>query len=282
MAGIHSIGSEPLIAEVDPRLAGRVTRLLFEGRNLLSTSESNPDNWGATYWTSPQSDWGWPPVAEVDHLPYRVLSSTPEELILRSQPARIGERLFAIEKRFALGSKAGTLDTFYTIENRGISSFRMANWEISRMPPGGLTFYPTGEAELNAIAPHSHLPIEKEEGTSFYDHAKFSGDKCLKLHADGRGGYLAHVSSGLLLLKLFADSTPDEQAPGEGECEIFANDDGKYVEIEVQGRYATIEPGAKETFSVRTVVILLPQGVTQKDRSDLRALADRAAFDFRA
>src|SRR5690606_30993025 len=106
----------------------------------------------------------------------------------------------------------------YTIENQGKKPFSMANWEISRVPGGGLTFFPTGATELTPIAPHSSLRLHHAFETSFYDHAEFSGRQSLKVHADGTGGYLAHVAGGLLLLKLFEDTLPQDQAPGEGEC----------------------------------------------------------------
>lgn len=282
MTLLISVESGSLSLEVDPQLAGRVTRLLFRGENLLSTPKINPDNWGATYWTSPQSDWGWPPVPEVDHAPYELLIASPQEIALRSPEAQIGERRFRIEKRFSKGPGEGTIDTFYSIENCGATPFRMANWEISRVPAGGLTFFPTGQKELNAIAPHHHLPIEKEFGTTFYDHSKFAGDRCLKMHADGTGGYLAHRLGNLLILKIFQDSTPEDQAPGEGECEIFANEDGAYVEIEVQGRYATILPGERETFCIRTLVIELPSELHADDRAKLRAFADECCARTRS
>lgn len=277
MTQLPFIQSGQLGIEIDPRLAGRVTKLLFRGQNLLTTAEANASNWGATYWTSPQSDWGWPPVVEVDSAPYRVIASNARQIVVASLPAKIGERHFIVEKRFAVGPQDDVIDTFYSIENVGSASFQMANWEISRVPPGGLTFYPTGEAELNGIAPHSAAPIHKEFGTTFYDHEAFQGDKCLKLHADGKGGYLAHLQGDLLLLKAFDDTLPAEQAPGEGECEIFANEDGKYVEIEVQGPYATIQPQGRSTFRVRTFVVPLPPGLQRSDLRGLRAFSDDCA-----
>lgn len=280
MNQLPSIQAGQLGLRIDPRLAGRVTQLVYRGQNLLSTAEANANNWGATYWTSPQSDWGWPPVVEVDSAPYRLTEDSPQQIVVVSPQARLDERHFVIEKRFSVGPKDDVIDTFYTIENVGSTSFQMANWEISRVPPGGLTFYPTGAAELNGIAPHSAVPIQKEFGTTFYDHGAFEGDKCLKLHADGQGGYLAHLQGELLLLKIFQDTPPEKQAPGEGECEIFANEDGKYVEIEVQGPYATILPGARSTFRVRTVVVPLAVHIKRSDRSALRVFADECAARF--
>jgi hypothetical protein len=157
----------------------------------------------------------------------------------------------------------------------------MASWEIARVPPGGLSFFPTGESELSPVPPHFFLPTEKVHGTTFYDHACFDVGKGLKLHADGRGGYLAHVMGDLLLLKIFSDTRAVEQAPGEGECELYANEDGRYVEIEVQGAYSLILPGSRSSFHVRTAVCVLPTAILREHREGLRRFADERVEAFR-
>lgn len=277
---ILTIDSGELALEVAPELSGRVTALLFRGENLLAGPEVHPSNWGATYWTSPQADWGWPPVAAVDGSAYEVMAQSSQSLTVLSPEARIGDRHFRIEKTFALGPSPDCFDTTYTIKNIGSTRFAMANWEIMRVPAGGLTFFPTGLAELTPIPPHDILPTEKTAGTTFFEHAHFTPGRCQKLHADGKGGYLAHLNGAHLILKLFTDTEPSEQAPGEGECEIFANDDGKYVEVEVQGPYRLIDPGAQSAFFVRTAVCPLPSSVERSSREQLREFADQQARAF--
>jgi hypothetical protein len=277
---IFTIDSGDVAISVSPELSGRVTQLLFRGENLLVDRDVHPSNWGATYWTSPQADWGWPPVSAVDGEPFEVVKESSQSVTLLSSPAQIGERQFRIEKTFARGPSAECFDTTYTIKNIGRNSFAMANWEIMRVPAGGLTFFPTGSSELTPIPPHDILPTEKSAGTTFFDHAHFTPGRCQKLHADGQGGYLAHLSGNLLILKMFVDTQPSEQAPGEGECEIFANDDGKYVEVEVQGPYRMIESGAESAFFVRTAVFSLPSSVARRERGALREFADLKARAF--
>jgi hypothetical protein len=266
--------------EILPELAGRVAALRAHKLNVLSGSEAHSENWGATFWTSPQADWGWPPVPEIDALPYGVIASGSDGISLRSRVAEFGGKKLVVEKHFR-PAPHGCIDTEYVIENRGAVEFRMSSWEISRVEPGGLTFYPTGESEITPVAPHFELATEKFEGTTFYDHAGFEVGKCRKLHADGRGGYLAHLMGRQLLLKMFEDSVATEQAPGEGECEIFANDDGKYIEIEVQGRYALIAPGSRSSFLVRTAILPLSPGLTREDKSGLRKFADQKVATLR-
>src|SRR5690606_26938028 len=280
MSGAIVVKSGFLEMEILPDLAGRVVALRVEGENLLSDSEAHQENWGATFWTSPQADWGWPPVPEIDALPYEVLLSAADGISLRSRFTEFaGKRLF-IEKHFKPGPR-GSIDTEYVIENGGADEFRMASWEISRVPPSGRPLYPAVDARLTPVAPHSELLTEKFEGTPFYDHRGCEPGKCRKLHADGRGGYLAHLVGRHLILKVFEDSPPGDQAPGEGECEIFANDDGKYVEIEVQGPYSRIAPGSRSSFLVRTQVAHLPSDLTREDKSGLRKFADERTAALR-
>jgi hypothetical protein len=251
-----------------PELGGRVRGCALAGRELLSGPEGHPDNWGATYWTSPQADWGWPPVAAVDSGPY--VQAEPEEIgevSLASALARIGPRTFRIEKRF-IPREHAAIDAEYSIVNLGHEPFSMASWEISRVPPGGLTFFPSGAQVLTPIPPHADLLLEAVAGASFYDHSSFQPGLSRKLHADGSEGFLAHLAGDLLILKLFLDVPPERQAPGEGEVEIFANFDGRYVEIEVQGPYETIAPAARSSWVVRTCVVPVPQAL----------LADRLAL----
>lgn len=267
------VQSGALSYEIDPDLAGRVTRMSFAGEELLVDATVHPDNWGATYWTSPQADWGWPPVPEVDRSPYHVVSLA-KGVHCRSSPAQIGPRHFHVEKAFMPGPHLGSIDSRYTIVNRGDAPFYMANWEIARVHPGGVTFYPTGEREISPIAPHAELVTEKRYGCSFYDHREFALGLSRKLHADGEGGFLAHATPRHLILKIFCDTSAQEQAPGEGECEIFANFDGKYVEIEVQGAHVAIAPGARHDLLVRTVVVPLPSGLKLSNFQALVQLAE--------
>jgi hypothetical protein len=276
-----SVESGPLVMTVLPSLGGRVLQWTYFGQPILSGPDAHADNWGATYWTSPQADWGWPPVAAVDSGPYEVLPAEAGHLALASAPAQIGQRRFRIEKRFSPGPHA-TIDTEYRIVNLGADSFSMASWEISRVPPGGLTFFPTGSGVLTPIPPHGRLEPESDSGVSFYEHAGFLTGESLKAHADGQEGLLAHLvrGSNLLVLKLFQDSPPADQAPGEGEVEIFANLDGRYVEVEVQGPYVSIPPGGANSFSVRTSVVPVPPAVAA-DRHAVVALARAKAAELR-
>jgi hypothetical protein len=276
-----TVVSGELSYEITAALAARVAHMRFRGHDLLVGADVNPNNWGATYWTSPQADWGWPPVYEVDSAPYEA------EVMEHNQgwrfigpPAKIGSRMFRIEKCFSEGPHPGSIDTCYTIVNLGEHEFKMASWEIARVPASGLTFFPTGETALTPIFPHHPLHVTEQFGCRFFAHRAFELGKSLKLHADGQEGFLAHATNEHLILKLFKDTKTHQQAPGEGECEIFANLDGKYVEIEVQGPYVAIHPGSRHDFKVRTVVVPLGQELTLDDPLALANFARAQAAKF--
>ncbi len=92
-----------------------------------------------------------------------------------------------------------------------------------------------------------------------YDGAAVSDHQ--KLFADGREGWLAHVDGDAVLVKTFANVPRAAQAPGEAQIEIYANPSLTYVEIEAQGPYETIAPGAALSWRVVWLVRRLPSDV---------------------
>ncbi len=256
---------------IRPSLGGRVTSLRQAGTEILAGPAIHPDNWGSTYWTSPQSDWDWPPVAAIDNEPYQATVTGPS-VSLSSAPADVGEEVggknVTVQKRFTADLVREAIDVEYTLTNVGSSAISLASWEISRVPGGGLTFYPTGDQELTPIAPHEALPVTHLNQITWFDGASFSTGQNSKLNADGKGGWLAHVAGGVLFLKTFTDLPVSSQVPGEGEVEIYAHGTGSYVEVENQGPAVTIQPGASSTYGVTWLVRKVPAGVTVAVGSD--------------
>jgi hypothetical protein len=249
-----------------PEVAGRIVELSLGGQNVLSTISVNPLNFGSTYWTSPQGDWGWPPPAAIDSAPFAAeVSSGIHRLV--GPRAKLGGGAVRLHKMYRVAPHRGSFELEYALENVGDRGLTVAGWEISRVLPGGLTFFPTGDAELSPILPHAELRLKRHLGMSSFEHGGFQPGLSRKVHADGKEGFLAHVvrsaSAPLLFLKTFADSLPSDQAPGEGEIEIFANEDGAYVEVEVQGRYEVLEPGQSKSLLVRWTLAPLEPGLVE-------------------
>lgn len=243
----HTLECGDLALEVDPAAGGRVTSFRCGGHEALIGPEVDANNYGSTLWTSPQSDWGWPPPVEFDGRPYDVERSDGVIALVGPSIASLG---VALEKRFEVDRARGAFTVTYAMRNTSAVPRRYALWEVSRVAARGLTFFPTGEAEVGP------LPVVREGGITWYAHAPETLDDMGQKHsADGRGGYLAHAGSGLLFVKTFADLPPETQAPGEGEVEVYGNN--RYVEVEAQGPYASAPPGAVVRWSLRWYLVPL-------------------------
>lgn len=253
-ANPHLLGWGDVTVEIDATTGGRVTALRLGGRNLLTGPEVDPGNFGSTFWTSPQTGWGWPPVPEIDNAPYEAVA-LPDAIEMKSRPsAALG---VSVDKRLSVDARRGALRFDFSIRNRGKDAVRMAPWQITRVPPGGLTFFPTGEG---AFAP-SNLAVREALGVTWYAYDAAAVTDHQKLFADGREGWLAHVHGDALLVKLFAAVPRGRQAPGEAQIELYANPAHTYVEVEAQGAYDSIAPGEASTWRIDWLVRRLPAGL---------------------
>jgi hypothetical protein len=242
--------------EIDPVTGGRVTALHLDldGGNLLTGPDVDAGNYGSTFWPAPQTAWGWPPLAEVDHGPYQVIRAA-DSLVLNgaSNPALN----VSIDKRIAADRARGAVVFDFSINNRGAVPVQLAPWQITRVPPGGLSFFPTGTGNF----PPSNLAVREQGGVTWYAYDRAAITEHQKLFADGSEGWLAHAGSGTLLVKTFEVVPRAEQAPGEAQIEIYASPAHTYVEVEVQGAYRTIAPGAVLAWRVVWLVRKLPAGI---------------------
>jgi hypothetical protein len=257
-AGRHVLAWEDVRLEIDAATGGRVTALRLGGRNLLSEPAADAGNYGSTFWPSPQTAWGWPPLPEIDHAPYRA-EVEPAAVVMRSaiSPALS----IAVEKRIAADAARGAVTFDFAIHNRGEAPTKLAAWQITRVPPGGLSLFPTGSEPH----PPSNLSVRQALGVTWYPFDAAAVTDHQKLFADGREGWLAHVDGDALLVKVFAIVPREAQAPGEAQIEIYATPAHTYVEVEAQGAYETIAPGAalswRVVWLVRRLAPDLPRGV---------------------
>ena len=244
--GRHVLAWDDVRVEIDAAIGGRVTALRFGGRNLLTEPAADAGNYGSTFWPSPQTAWGWPPLAEIDHGPYRA-ELEPAAITMRSaiNPALGVE----VEKRFAADAARGAVTFDFAIHNLTEVPVQLAGWQITRVPPGGLSLFPTGAGD-NPPCPPSNLAVREAMGVTWYAYDAAAVTEHQKLFADGREGWLAHVDGDAVLVKTFAIVPRAAQAPGEAQIEIYANPSLTYIEIEAQGPYETVAPGAALTWRV--------------------------------
>jgi hypothetical protein len=255
IAGKYFLGFENTLFECDPRRGGRVTAFSLDGVSVLAGPRIDPDNFGSTFWTSPQSDWGWPPPLEIDGDAYdsQVVGET---LILTSPPCpRLGVRVI---KRFVADSLRRAIEIEYLIENVGPKPRSFAPWEVSRVLAGGLTLFPSGQ-ERRASESFHPLRVAEIDGVTWHSHDVRLMKADEKLYADGAQGWVAHLSGDKLFIKTFSHIAPEEQAPGEGEIEIYAN--RSYLEVEQQGAYCEIEAGTRLSWAVRWYLRKIPAGI---------------------
>ncbi len=246
--------------EIDATLGGRITSLRLGQVELLSGPSVNASNYGSTFWTSPQADWGWPPVAAIDNAPFSVAPSTDSECVLQgavvADSAHPNVDGVQISKHFSADVAAQALVAQYTIANQGTGALQLAPWEIARVAPGGLTFYASDSDPGGDKQP----PTVRAAGCVWLEHdPSIAVDS--KLFGDGKG-WVAHVSpDNVLLLRVFEDVAPGAAASGEAEIEMYTG--AGYDEIECQGGSMPIEPGAERVWSVRWIVRALPASIAR-------------------
>ena len=266
-----AVGQGPLVLDVDPTAGARVTVFAYEGRNLLMpVSHSNGFlNGGSTLWTSPQSDWSWPPVAAHDESPYnaRIEGSV---LITRSQPAELAGSSVTLSKRFDADPTRGAIRAQYGIHNEGAAPVSLAAWEVSRHPVGGLTFWAGNSSRGD------YTPLQLG-GFLWLPYADLWSGSNGKIFADSEGGFLAHLQDDLLVVRYWQDVPAAAQAPNEAEIEVYFSDG--YVELETQGPYGPVAPGDQSSFTIFWTALPVPAGTDTSPGS--AALIDLARSALR-
>ena len=227
---------------IDVDNGGRIISLKYQDHEVLSQTRVG-ESWGSTFWTSPQKVWNWPPVPEFDKMAYRLEKSEENRLIIRSE---VSERLgFSIGKDFRINAINGAIDVTYSIKNETDEPRQVAPWEITRVPnDDGLIFF---EAQNDSIWPAGLLDFKAEQGAVWYHTDETAQNR--KVNADGKG-WLAYYADSMLLLKRFQDLRPDEPALGEAEIQVYVNRRKTYIELESQGAYALLQPGAEMSWTV--------------------------------
>ena len=272
-ANIWSITIGTLVFEV--RLGGAMIQTFsLDGTNVLVTNnESN----GSVFWIAPQSEWnanGWPPPSEMDENATYAASSQDNVLTMALETA--GSDGFSITKRFWGNAERQAITIEYTIKNGSTSDVKKAPWEISRVYPGGLTFFPT--AETPVVLPGTNnafvaVPFTTSGGVAWYKYQKSDLTQSdIKSGANGLEGWATQINCGptleqacasgaksIAFIKEWPDSTTE--APGEKEVELYAKADHIYVEFEQQGDYQTIPAGGTVVWTMHWMLRDLPSDI---------------------
>jgi hypothetical protein len=188
----------------------------------------------------------------------------------------------SVTKRFTAVLDARAVDLTYTVRNDDTVAASWAPWEVTRVALSGITFFPAAGASLTVANGLPASRITVSDGIAWYQNAPCKGyssssSKCSsgdlgKYVADGAEGWLAQVSGGVLFVKSYPDVPAGEAAPGEADTELYAG--AGYEEIEPQGAYQRLDPGASLTWTVRWYLRALPDpNIATAGNAGLVALA---------
>ena len=227
---------------INPEKGAKIMSLKYKDQEVINQSRW-PESFGSTFWTSPQKEWNWPPVPEIDKGVYQVEEKNGH-LIMTSP---VAEKLqYRIRKDFSTDRKDGAIVITYSIINESGEERKVAPWEITRVPnDGGLIFF---DAPLEGVTPAGVMNFEAKDGAVWYQPDETPQNR--KINADGKG-WLAFANKGLLLIKKFDDLKAGEPAPDEAEIQVYVNRGKTYIELESQGAYKTLKPNEELNWTVR-------------------------------
>ena len=241
---------------VDPARGGKILSLKYQEQEVLSQSRF-PESFGSTFWTSPQKEWNWPPVAEFDKQPYEVVQRADGRLTISSP---VSERLgMSVGKDFAIDASNHAFVITYSIRNEGTEARSVAPWEITRVTnTGGLIFF----APTDSIWPAGLMDFQLSDGAAWYETDEAPRNR--KVNADG-SGWLAYCADGLLLVKKFQDLQPEQPAPGEAEVQVYVNRGKTYIELESQGAYTLLQQGESLSWTVRWYLLPVDKDLSRSE-----------------
>ena len=261
---VKKTGKSTLV--VDPTFGARVISLKYNDIEFLYGGYNNPESSGSTFWPAPQKIWEWPPIDTLDSKLYSMEMDGKTQKFI-SMPSR--KSGFQFYKTFKVNPTDSSFVMEYTIKNISNSVKDVGCWEVSRVFPGGVTFFPA--APDSAILKQSKLPgVTLINGIVYFNYDYNQITENTKLFAMGSEGWYAHVKNGIAFIKTFEDLPSNVIAPQQAEIEIYANGNPRYVELENHGRYATLKPNETVKYNVKWYLRTVPKQLQQTEqRTDL-------------
>lgn len=247
--------------EIMPKVAARISSLQYAGHEFLVTDadQSAITDWGTVLWSSPQSEWQWPPIDTLDSKPY-ILGAEDDRLVLTSG---IDQKTGYQFTKTYMPSGDDRIAVTYRITNHSGQEKNVAPLEVTRLPPRGSLFYPAGDTEITSGIFYP-LNVQSIGDLTWYGYdAKKIRTDHHKSMQDGKEGWVAYVDKGYLLVKEFADNPPEAIAQGEREIEIFAHVEHIFIEMKQQGASVALAPGEHLEWTVTWHVTKLPDDLAE-------------------
>jgi len=255
-SGLYRFTAGDVVLEVDPKTGGRVSKYSLSGTDMIMTAATDSTTWGSVFWTSPRlKTWSpeWPPPAAIDNGPYSAVISGTHLMLTGAADSALG---VSMAKDYSADAGSGWVTINYTINSS--KAQKAAPWEVSRVPRGGIAFFPLGSAVTAGP-----LTITQSGGMVWFDDGPktASSSDGSKLVADGKDGWEAYALGGNLFLKRFTDQPASAQVPSpEGEICLYPG--ATWVEFEVQGPYTQIAAAGKLDWKVQWRLVKIPTSVT--------------------
>jgi hypothetical protein len=249
------------VLQIDPSTGGRITCLSHGNINFLTDSCVNSFNYGSTFWLSPQSDWDWPPSAEIDNKPYSVKLIGNSLRLTSQKDAKTG---IVVQKEFSGSMNRDCFTIKYTITNYSSEIQKVAPWEVTRVHINGIALFPMGNGDmwgglLSSVKLINHI------GWFVYDISKLPLKDDRQIYTDGAEGWLAEMNGRWLLVQQSPELRVEDTAPNEGEVELYASpvkDGSGYVEIEHQGEYKNLKPGESTLWEIHWYLREIPLSIS--------------------
>ena len=233
---------------------GRIVSYRYDGRELLTQSTEN-ENFGSTLWTAPQSDWGWPPYDVLDNQDYVVVEYGKGLKLISKPDPKSG---FQFEKSWEV-NKNQSIHIKYVIRNISTSTKSVGAWSVTRVPCDGFVFFPDGG---KGKVPDSNLMLDiQNEGINWILLNKTQIKEQQKLFSTASEGWLAYAINGVLFIKQFPDTNPENYSPQQGEVEIYVKENKSYIELENQGNYQLLQPGESLSYVENWYLLSIPKEI---------------------
>jgi hypothetical protein len=250
---------------VDSAQSGKVTKLAWNGRNILAYTfgEFRP---------APQYLWpgGWPPPAQWITNPYRP-TLTPGRLHLEGQ---VDNQKRQPVKNYSFDIRDSAFVIDYVVRNTASDSARhVSPWEIVRLPGGTMQFFPKGQ---NLAGLTSGFTPDREDSIVWVlDNGTRNGEL---LYRDGAEGWMAAVVDSVLLVKVWQNVPLALIPPEQGEVQVYLSQSPVFQEMENMGPWTAIAPRDSLVWSVRWYLRSIPSGVSKAMGSpDLVRMARQVA-----